>query len=382
MKRIFTLGLALTLLTSLPAISAVKAGSACKKVGQITTVNSKQYTCIKSGKKTIWNKGKTIKTAAPTPTPIPSSSPSPTPTTLVFKPWDTQFDSVELYKKALANTASFFGILNKTEENLNIIMQDTFVPSDATFLRSLGVGVHSYFYPITKQPTVLIFATAPQWAGEKAQALNLSVNSVALPCGGNGTWDSYCSNNNAGFMIYNGRFTEAKNRNLASINFGTGATAVVAHEYFHTVQSALINREARNPASPLYIPTWLFEGSANFVGMAITEFQLSDIYSSGRRSEVEAHQDYKRKETQVSLEKFQQNNSMNEGVALNPYGIGMAATEYIVASVGFQAFLNIFSYTRDSKNFAESFEKAVGISLTKFYDLFDAARPSLEIGTK
>ena len=37
--------------------------------------------------------------------------------------------------------------------------------------------------------------------------------------------------------------------------------------------------------------------------------------------------------------------------------------------------------SKDSNNFAESFEKAVGISLERFYQLFEAARPSLKIGT-
>ena len=72
--------------------------------------------------------------------------------------------------------------------------------------------------------------------------------------------------------------------------------------------------------------------------------------------------------------------SSNQGVGLDPYGIGMAATEYLVASVGFESLLNIFKYTKESNNFKESFQKAVGISLEDFYKLFEAARPSLKIG--
>jgi hypothetical protein len=40
-----------------PASAAVKAGSVCKKVGITSVVSSKTYTCIKSGKKLVWNKG-------------------------------------------------------------------------------------------------------------------------------------------------------------------------------------------------------------------------------------------------------------------------------------------------------------------------------------
>lgn len=40
-----------------PGHSAIKAGAACKKVGIKSTVGSKTFTCIKSGKKLVWNKG-------------------------------------------------------------------------------------------------------------------------------------------------------------------------------------------------------------------------------------------------------------------------------------------------------------------------------------
>jgi len=41
-----------------PASAAVKAGSVCKKAGITSVVFSKTYTCVKSGKKLVWNKGK------------------------------------------------------------------------------------------------------------------------------------------------------------------------------------------------------------------------------------------------------------------------------------------------------------------------------------
>lgn len=73
------------------ADAAVKTGSACKKVGQTSVVKGKTFTCIKSGKKKVWNKGVPVKTAAPvsipttspfpTPTPSPSISPTPEPST-------------------------------------------------------------------------------------------------------------------------------------------------------------------------------------------------------------------------------------------------------------------------------------------------------------
>ena len=45
------------ILPAQPTFAAVKAGSTCKKVGQSAMYAGKKFTCIKSGKKLVWNKG-------------------------------------------------------------------------------------------------------------------------------------------------------------------------------------------------------------------------------------------------------------------------------------------------------------------------------------
>ena len=55
------------------AIAAVKPGSACLKVGQTSTSSGMKYTCVKSGKKLVWDKGVAIKAPSkPEETPAPS----------------------------------------------------------------------------------------------------------------------------------------------------------------------------------------------------------------------------------------------------------------------------------------------------------------------
>ena len=49
--------IAIALITALPAVHAVKPGTTCKKAGQTTVFKGKTYTCVKSGKKVVWNKG-------------------------------------------------------------------------------------------------------------------------------------------------------------------------------------------------------------------------------------------------------------------------------------------------------------------------------------
>ena len=83
--------LALLLPTITPTMAATpKAGAKCSKLGTTTIAAGKKFTCIKTGSKTVWNKGVTIKKPAPTkPTAIgdpigavggtPTPTPTPTP---------------------------------------------------------------------------------------------------------------------------------------------------------------------------------------------------------------------------------------------------------------------------------------------------------------
>jgi hypothetical protein len=65
--------------SSLSAVSAAnpKPGNSCSSVGKKQVYAGKTFTCVKAGKKLVWNKGVVVK-AAPKPSPTPTSSPSPT----------------------------------------------------------------------------------------------------------------------------------------------------------------------------------------------------------------------------------------------------------------------------------------------------------------
>jgi len=94
-------------LIAVPAVHAKApvAGTTCSKLNSTQVFQGKRFTCIKSGKKLVWNKGVAIKSTpkpsattspsptatpsasvsespstSPTPTPTPSATPTPTPT--------------------------------------------------------------------------------------------------------------------------------------------------------------------------------------------------------------------------------------------------------------------------------------------------------------
>ena len=78
---------------AVPASAAVKAGAACSKAGLVNTSAGKKFTCIKSGKKLVWNKGVAVAKPAVIASPTPSVTPEPVVEKLPALP--TSFSDLE-----------------------------------------------------------------------------------------------------------------------------------------------------------------------------------------------------------------------------------------------------------------------------------------------
>ena len=127
-----SIGLVLGMISPI-ASAAPKAGAKCTKAGATATAGGKKYTCVKSGKILVWNKGVSAKAAAkpdlnpvfkpveptPTPTPSPTATPTPTPTPEVQLPAEWSLCPV-IGAKVTNSTGtmrcSWGGHANNTEE--------------------------------------------------------------------------------------------------------------------------------------------------------------------------------------------------------------------------------------------------------------------------
>jgi len=80
------------------SFAAITPGTKCSKLGATASTGGKKYTCVKSGKKLVWNKGVAIPKPTPSPTasvmptpiaiPTPTASATPTPTpTVTARDW-------------------------------------------------------------------------------------------------------------------------------------------------------------------------------------------------------------------------------------------------------------------------------------------------------
>ena len=72
-KLLAALVTAALFLVPMNAIAAVKAGATCTKLGATSTYSGKKYTCIKTGKKLVWDKGVTV-VPAKSSTPVGPTS--------------------------------------------------------------------------------------------------------------------------------------------------------------------------------------------------------------------------------------------------------------------------------------------------------------------
>ncbi len=76
MKRTLTFLIVISIfgtLLSMPAFAAVKAGASCPKAGKTSVSSGKTFTCVKSGKKFVWNKG--VAVAKPASAPQANAAP-------------------------------------------------------------------------------------------------------------------------------------------------------------------------------------------------------------------------------------------------------------------------------------------------------------------
>ena len=346
---IFSLSLSLPLI---PASAAVKAGDKCTKVGIKSAVGNKTFTCINSGKKLVWNKGATIK------------KPTPTTRKIGFTPWASQFETLSMTQAALEATSTYFGKVNSSS-NYEITIDPAITSSDRSWITAVLDYANGLFTNIQREKIKVFLGTTHAWSKSTLTAASLWVgdSQSPYPCS-QGINDAYCAEKNLVLLVYSDIYAPNSGNRW---DFGRRSTP--AHEVFHTVQFALAGPNVGGD-SPLHIPRWLMEGSANYFGFYVADRLGFDQYQTGRDQQINANPAYK---TIVPLAQY-------DNFTSDPYGIGQAATEYMIASVGFESLLNIFKFTGTEGTFSAGFKKATGIELSEFYLKFESARSSMQIG--
>jgi hypothetical protein len=391
---VFFLVLLLSLANPVQAATP-KAGAKCSKAGATATNAGKKYTCIKSGKKLIWNKGVAVKAApkpsaspvfkpveptptpTPTPTPIPSISTKPIEINATAK---KAFDIIQgarvqnpqltfTYKIASYAAPDVAKVVQKYVENAAQIY--------SLFLDSPRVvTIHVYTekdMPELLKSTLfanqkgLIFFT-DSWAKDTSE-----VNSaVGYP----GTfYNSECvagTNQCTGPI---GQAGAAYPSRATAATLDLHALTVPSHELFHVVQDFY-----RFNGKPQYLVTEEIkdlsmrpvfrEGGATFMAYSssLTDFAQ---YENGLVFDKnwfakEFSNDFKALNSNedvvallVKLERLDRSGRL--------YGLGTFLHEWLIANHGLDKFVSLTKKHNVGKEFNELFTETYGMSLKDAY---------------
>ena len=370
-KRLITFIPILSLFLSLPLTpvnAAVKAGGTCSKAGIKSVAASKTFTCIKSGKKLVWNKGVAVSASKPTPAATPTTEANYA--TLWEKySWVKPTSLSTVVTAATDKFSAYVAITRSKDTVIKIAAQDG---ADQTLVGWLtdasNLVLKAFDYPKLSKPFLVVVAVDRAWVEKtyikngwpKDQAKDIATN-MSAPGGALGN-----SSN-----LYDSSLI-TKNNLLVTDKLGMMQMA--GHEYFHSVQISLAGEISDPSGSKL--PNWFMEGPAVFIGLQNASYLgWADYTTEGREFAVMRSNNPLTKSSLLS--EIKRNNDTPEDA--DPYGIGAIATEFLVANVGIEKFMEVYKNLGKKKKFADAFKAATGVELTDFYTMFEEVRPVLGI---
>ena len=380
MKRILATVLIASLALSLNlsnSTAAVKAGDSCPKAGKTTVHNGIKYFCVKKKNKLVWGNG--VKVAVkPTPTPTPTATPTPTPTPTPsptveqanFEPWSIDIDAKQLSDQAQKSFLSWAKERAAAKVNHSQIVQANANTRRIAILKKaddLSAQLFSSYFP---DGSVTVIGATEAWTTEQLAKTG---------------WTTTCRNQSmpgVSYCLDNGKrqgYVITGDTNYDPRNPGSDGGALIAHEYFHLVQGTIsktitgVRLKSGDANSANAFPAWFLEGSADFVGYSVGALSQNSSYWDGRFRML-SYAPPEESTNKNAIVDYELRTCCGNNTPTYPYNIGQVATEFIVASVGFQKMLDIWIDYATTRNFEKSFESVTGISKTAFYEKFDQLR--------
>ena len=271
--------------------AATISGTKCAKQGATKTSANIKYTCIKSSKKLIWNKGVKIKTTPKpiptleptvTPTPAPSATPTPSPT-----PSKTPELSISERWNALDQTASNVwksaNALSIPNTHSNTFIWQTSDKADAGAVEEIKKRYDlsaRWWAPIAKSanPLKILIANHNEanwicgiklpWLGtNQPDCAEIESNGRSdIPTAGQSQWQT------RQIDMY-----QVKNREEMNTFFFYGR---IEHEFTHNIFYAQGTNYQKS------VPCWMTEGGAEFFGNLMAFGDNADLYIQVRNAKV------------------------------------------------------------------------------------------------
>lgn len=345
-----------------------KTGLSCSPLGKTVVVGNKKFSCVKSGRKSVWNKPVTI------PSPKPSNTAAPVqPPTLdslsVAGVYDFSRASVNaaIFKNASSKlSVSYFVGQNVATSTLDAVKPD------------LNRAIDLWGPAFTPTDRISIIWYVQQ---DLAWAANKYVEESGNPAQWSGILNS-CTLNDCGNATATvgatGKFVFEQGMNLGQLGWNR---STAGHEFTHLAQSKLAYPNQQR------MPLWLLEGGAQFYGEA-TGYLLIDPNKTIRSG---MHKQYASDASALVARNFSSQSLKQVLSAGNPantsklftlvglepwdsektslaYLLGSYGTEVLVAVYGHQKIVELFREFETSTNWETNFQKVYGNSTSTFYE--------------
>jgi hypothetical protein len=374
-KRQITFVAVVALLLTLPLTpsqAAVKAGDTCKKAGVKSVAAGKTFTCIKSGKKFVWDKGVAVTkpSAGSTPSATPSATPTPTPTPEIvyatlwerYK-WSKPTSSAFIASAATEKFKTYAATNRSPSTTVKIVAQEGV---DANLLKWVTDGSafasKVFAYPQLSAPFVAVIAKDKEFA-EKAY----NENGYARDAKSLANYFDKVPAHGGPPNTYNNTMITSKG---LLVSDKIGMMQMPGHETFHFIQQSIAGTSA-TPDGMGIAPQWFWEGPAVFVGLqTANHLSLADYATEGRTFAVKRSISGPVKSLKLSEV------TKNDGSS-DPYGIGAIATEFLVANIGMEKFMSVYNNLGKNMKFPDAFKSATGVELADFYTMFEEVRADL-----
>jgi len=380
-KKLTSILLIASLLSIAPAPiaqAAAKAGAACTKAGAPSTVSGVKYICTKTGSKLVWKKvAKPTVATTPTPTVVPAQCPSsakaPNPSKTYSSVWEkyeltkpTTAD--EVVKKATDNFKCYTAVVRNPTQEVKFFAQSGVDETLITWVKEGSTFVATRFvFPKLPATFSSIIAIDSTWLEATYIAAGFPANKAKQAathfCGG----APACGGADSNLWNYS---KIQSNNSLVTNKAGNAQTP--GHEVFHAVQSILAGKNGAD-VSGSRVPNWYIEGPAMFVGQQTSGvLGFADYITLSRPSMTKRYENGDPINRSSNLSEIKANDK-----TVDPYAIGFAATEFLVAQVGVEKMVNVYGALGEGKTFDVAFKQGTGIELADFYSMFEEVRSTL-----
>jgi hypothetical protein len=380
MKKLLSIFIALALFTTpMSAVAAVKAGDVCKKAGSTATASGKKFTCIKSGKKLIWNKGVAVAKPKPVETVVPEATPTPSPTPTELTESDLRQRDIQNAFDEIANIAKK---ASPAITNLEIIASAEIRPESIKVIQDRYNFVAGFFADLVNPDipvTVVIGANAEiNWIASKLEELSgnsfakflnaFESESKGFPCGPYYTAGVSGKTKSGRLLNHYGLFGKSCPAQLPrDENFQT----TIEHEWVHNVQGKLADPSMIGEGGQTLLPCWFKEGQASFYGNAIGYRSNYAGYLKVRRwnlNNLENRMQVINQNLAGTLkeldEKFNPFSCGNSG----GYSIGALAVEKMVLMKGHTGVVDFMKSVKSELSWRKAFVKVYGVEADVWID--------------